>query len=882
VAKALVITEKPSVARDIVAALRGFHEEDGFWESDEYVVTFSVGHLVELLAPEDIDPAYKRWTLETLPILPEEFNLKQKSGAAERIRTIKKLLKRRDIERVINACDAGREGELIFREILEFLGISMPTKRLWLQSMTPEAIREGFSNLDAGEDYDNLGAAAACRSRADWLIGINATRALTRRLQGRKERTAWSAGRVQTPTLAILVSQELEILAHTPVPYWRLEARIRAETHEYTGTWFDPSFRASDQSPDARDDRIFDEAQARAIAAATEGQDGMARETRKPSRENAPPLFDLTSLQREANHRLGWSAKRTLNAAQRCYEVHKVLTYPRTDSRRLPTDYRGPVDEILEAFAAEGPFRSEAAKLIAQGLENTGRIFDDSKPSDHFAIIPTGRLPLEKLTRDDGRLFDLVVRRFLAAFYPPALWERVERVTEVAGNAFRSRSRTLQEPGWRSVVGQVEQEDQTLPPLISGQRETDGVPAACAEVAIQAEKTKPPPRITEARLLSLMENAGQYVDDDQLADVLHEKGIGTPATRADVIENLLMKGYVVRVGKGLRPTVKGIRLVDVLQRINIDRLASAKLTGEMEHDLRQVESGTRTAGEFMSEVADYTSDVIRKARGFDYEDLYPDEAPLGPCPGCGRPVYERSWFYRCKEVPDVSPEDDCQFRLWKDKAGRYMDRHSAQTLIEKGETGVLDGFMYRDGRTYSGSLKLEGLEVKLIHEAGSEGERVVDLPEYEVDDRPLGPCPRNHDSEVVETPTHYLCKSSLEEKAEGDDSKPCPFILPRTVCRREMTREEAEQYVRTGRTDMLTDFISRRGRPFGAALFVKENGRHGFDFARKTGAGSRKKTTRKKTTGKKTTRKKTPRKKTSTKKVRKKAAAKTRKAQKSS
>ncbi|MFQ5512998.1 MAG: DNA topoisomerase 3 [Myxococcota bacterium] len=865
--KALVITEKPSVARDIVAALGGFREVDGYWEGSTHLVTFSVGHIVELLAPEDIDPVYKRWTLDTLPILPQEFKLKQKSGASERVRTIKKLLARKDVERVINACDAGREGELIFREILEFLGCQMPVERLWLQSMTHDAIREGFSRLEDGSRYDTLGAAAACRSRSDWLIGMNATRALTRRLQGRRERTAWSAGRVQTPTLAILVGRELEILSHVPVPYWRIEARFTAEDHEYAATYFHPRFRAAEGKPEQKDDRIFDELHALAIARAVDGQMGSARESRKPSRETAPPLFDLTSLQREGNRRFGWSAKRTLNAAQRCYEVHKILTYPRTDSRCLPMDYRAEVDGILRRFATQSPFRAEAARLLENGLQNERRTFDDSKVSDHFAIIPTGKLPEGELRGDDARLFDLVSRRFLASFYPPAIWQRVERVTEVAGHSFRSRSRTLEVPGWRAVLGQIDQEDQALPPLRPGSHEVAGVGVTCNDVDLLAEKTRPPAHITEARLLSLMENAGQYVEDEDAADAMRERGIGTPATRADIIENLLLKGYVVRMGKALRPTVKGIRLIDVLRRIHIDRLSSPELTGEMEHDLQRVQHGELSADAFMREIVEYTSEIVDKARSFDYEDLYPDENPLGPCPGCGRPVYERSWFYRCKEVPDVTPEEDCPFRLWKDKAGRYLDRHTAQLLVEKGEAGPLDGFMYRDGRTYSGILKLEGMELKLIREAGSEGDRITDLPEYEVDDTPLGPCPRDHGSEIVETATHYVCRSALEKReGGGEGDPPCPFVLPRTVCRREITREEAEQYVRSGATEMLSDFISRRGRPFSAKLFHKENGRHGFEFAQRTGGG-RKKTTRKKATRKKTTRKKTTRKKAAAKKT---------------
>ncbi|MFQ5697611.1 MAG: DNA topoisomerase [Myxococcota bacterium] len=898
-AKALVITEKPSVARDIVAALGGFQEQDGFWESDDWVVTFSVGHIVQLLSPEDIDDRYKRWTLDTLPILPEEFRLKPKSGASERIRTIKRLLARADLDRVVNACDAGREGELIFREILQFLGSQKPVSRLWLQSMTPQAIRDGFAHLEPGERYEGLASAAACRSQSDWLIGMNATRALTRRLQARKERAAWSAGRVQTPTLAILVDHELKVLAHVPRDFWRIEAQFDAVSHSYAGVYFDPEFDSKSSPEDARDDRIFDKSRVTEILAAVRGQTGQARETRKPSRETAPPLFDLTSLQREANRRFGWSARRTLSAAQRCYEAHKLLTYPRTDSKALPNDYRRVVDEILTQFAAQGPFRREAADLLSSesGLQNTRRTFDDSKVSDHFAIIPTGKLPEGSLSSDDGRLFELVARRFLATFYPPAVWNRVERVTEVAGYSFRSRSRTLETPGWRAVVGQTEQEDQALPPLVPGRDSAEGVEVRTAGAESQADETRPPPRISEARLLSLMESAGRYVEDEEIADAMREKGIGTVATRADVIENLIQKGYLMRLGKGLRPTVKGIRLIDVLRRIQIDRLASSELTGELEFQLLEVEQGARSDAQFMKDIQEYTTQIVDRAVSFDYEDLYPDKDPLGTCP-CGKrkPVYERAWFYRCIEEPGVERDDDCPFRIWKDKSGRYIDRSTVKTLLEKKETRVLDGFSTRDGRIYKGILRLEDLELTLESAGSSDGERASSVPEYEVDERPLGPCPMGCGSEVIETPTHFRCRAGMEleakiealpadqrraRKRDKEAPKPCPMTLPRTVCKREITRDEAEHYLAEKRTEPLSDFISRYGRPFAATLFLKPNGRHGFEFAKRTGEGKgrggrkRPGTSRKRAPTRKATRKKTPRKKAAAKKsTRKKTAAK--------
>src|SRR5215468_217947 len=457
-AKALVITEKPSVARDIADALGGFREEEGYSEREDMIVTFAVGHLYELLAPEELDEKFKRWTLDVLPILPEEFRYKVKKGQADRIRTIQRLLRRDDVDSIVNACDAGREGELIFREIVENLESRKPVRRLWLQSMTDDAIRAGFRQLRRGEELQGLADAAACRAQSDWLIGMNATRALTKRLKSRKEKTSWSAGRVQTPTLAMLVDKEFEVLAHVPKPFWRVAAAFEHEGNRYEGSWFDPAFDAGDD-PDRKDDRIFDAARAAAIASAVAGAPALASETRKPSRESAPPLFDLTSLQREANRRFSWSARRTLSAAQRCYERHKVLTYPRTNSKCLPEDYRDTVAETLVSFASAqrrddgfADLAAAAARLRANGLENEARIFDNAGVSDHFAIVPTGALPRDPLTGDDKRLFDLVARRFFGAFHPPAQWERVERTTVAAGESFRSRARTLVVPGWRSVL----------------------------------------------------------------------------------------------------------------------------------------------------------------------------------------------------------------------------------------------------------------------------------------------------------------------------------------------------------------------------------------------------------------------------------------------
>jgi DNA topoisomerase-3 len=860
VAKGLVITEKPSVARDITAALGGFAEHDGYWENDRFVVTFAVGHLFELLEPEEIDDKYKRWTLDVLPILPETFQLKKKKGQADRIRVIEKLAKRDDVDRLINACDAGREGELIFREIARYLETKKPIERLWLQSMTHDAIREGFAHLMPGKQLEGLAQAAECRAYSDWLIGMNATRALTKRLKSRKETRAWSAGRVQTPTLALLVDKEFEVLAHVPRPFWRVSATFAAADHAYAAAWFDPAFREGEDS-EQKDDRIFDRARADAIVAAARAGTALAGETRKPSRESAPPLFDLTSLQREGNRRFGWSARRTLSAAQACYEAYKVLTYPRTDSRCLPNDYRATVDEVLAKLAAArgegvGDYAAGAQRLLRDGLLNTERVFDDAGVSDHFAIVPTGVLPRADMRGDARRLYDLVARRFLGAFHGPALWERVERTTVLANESFRTRARALMDPGWRAVLpaGDDEEAAGPLPRLAPGRDEAEGVAVRTQEVLAQEEETKPPARISEGRLLTLMENAGQDLDDEGLAAVMHEKGIGTPATRAEIIENLIGKGYALRQGKSLRPTVKGIRLIDTLHRIDETRLASAALTGEIEQHLREVEHGRRTAQSFLDEMREYTSEIVDRTKGFQYEDLYAKEAELGPCPACGRPVIEMAWFYRCKPV-DPLPEGqaDCPMRFWKDTSGRYIDRTAIAALLRDGKTPVLDGFTARSGRTYRASLEVDHDEWRMqVQPAGWNEEAASETPEYEVNTEPLGKCPfGGEECQVIETPTHFACTSWVADaeaqaafraakKAARDAGQPPPekpekpdhalFVFPRTVCKREITRDEALVYLREGKTELLTDFTSRHGRPFSAQLVLKDTGRHGFEF----------------------------------------------------
>ncbi len=822
--KQLVLTEKPSVARDFVAALGGkqaFATHDGFFESDKYVISWAVGHLLEFLAPEDIDAAYKRWRLQDLPIFPAEFALKPKAGQKARLDTLKKLFRRRDVAAVVNACDAGREGELIFREIYRFLANEKPFQRLWLQSMTPHAIRDAFDRLQPGEKFDGLGAAAECRAESDWLIGMNATRALTKRLQTRRERTPWSVGRVQTPTLALIVDRELEILSHQSSPYWQIKAVFAAPGHTYEGVWFNPENAAQDENGKARDDWIMDRAAAEAIAASVASKEGAAVEERKTSIERTPPPFDLTSLQREANRRYGYSASRTLQAAQRLYEEYKAITYPRTDSRCLPSDYEPKAKEVIQVLAGSPPYAEAAGLLVREGLRNSQAVFNDAGVSDHFALMPTEETP-HKLPPVEARIYDLVVRRFLGAFFPPAVWENIERTTTVEGERFRTRARALKELGWYLVYDRKGNGNGKLPPLEGGRGSV-----TVQEANIVEEETKPKPRITEAGLLNLMENAGKSIDDEELSAALRDKGLGTPATRAEIIEGLITRGYMKRAGKALAAAAKGIRLIDVLRRIRVERLASAALTGELERHLREIERGERTRADFSSEIRDYTKEIVEHAKDFSFDKLYAKEPPLGKCPLCAkRDVVEESLVYRCKGVE----KEKCTFVLWKEKHGRYLDRRTVATLLGDRKTPPLWGFFSREGNPFRAVLALEPdgqVQVKALQDAQDEEFQAP------VNPTPLGTCPLCKEGVVIETPQSYIC--SLGE------TKGCHFALARKLLGRTMTREEAITYVHEGRTPFLDGFISRRGRPFRAALILGDHGRHTWEFP------SREETTKSKT-----------------------------------
>ncbi len=875
--KWLVVTEKPSVAADVAKAIGGFEKLGEYYESSTHVVTWAVGHILELFAPEDIDPKFKRWLIQDLPIIPEKFEYKPKSGQEKRLDLIKKLASKKEIVGIVNACDAGREGELIFREIFDYCDTGKKSKRLWLQSMTANAIRTEFQRLREGKEYDSLADAARCRSESDWLIGMNITRAMTRRLATRAKRgEAWSIGRVQTPTLALVVKREMEILAHRAEPYWTIESTFSTPTHEYSGYWYDPAFKKVAQTEDEegaaigeKDDRIFDKSRLDSILKDLHAGKSTARasETRKESREIAPQLFDLTLLQREANRRFGMSASRTLQAAQRLYEKHKLLTYPRTDARYLPEDYETVVSDILAGFASGTmPHAKTCAEILKRGLLNKARIFNNKEISDHFAIIPTGEFPSEPLEGDDARIFDLVLKRFLAAFMPVAVWAKVERTTFVGKHQFRTRVQDLQEPGWREVYGLDSEEESRLPRLdaMNVKALSDGAYPVDPLVFLPAESlTKPPSRLTEAKLLFLMEHCGRSLEDDDIAEALREKGIGTPATRAEVIENLVGKEYVVRVGRFLKPTVKGIRLVDIVGRIPVSLLASVELTGEMEYDLKLMEKGKKSRRDFMNDMIRFTEDMVTKTKDFDYDGLYVKDQALGTCPLCKKgKVMETFWSYRCTE------SKTCEFNVWKEKNQRYIDRSVMADILKNGRIGPLD-FHTNGGVPYSAWLGTAGTGIMLYDETGkametAPGAEIKILGEYPIEQTFLGV-----PGKIIETETSYMCeflsdasaaavsngtaaedakpkkkskakegkdtgkasaKKPAKEPAKKKPAKKKIARMPKLLCQHPVSLEDFRNYVLTGTTAEILDFKSKKGRPFGASLHMKPDGSFEFKF----------------------------------------------------
>src|SRR6266513_645548 len=708
-AKALIIAEKPSVASDIAKALGGFKKQDDYYESDQYVLSSAVGHLLELAVPEGHEVKRGKWTFAHLPVIPPHFDLKPIEKNETRLKLLVRLIKRKDVDALINACDAGREGELIFRYIVRHAKTNKPIKRLWLQSMTPAAIREGFNALREDVSMRPLADAAVCRSESDWLVGINGTRAMTAFNSKTGGFHLTTVGRVQTPTLAIVVEREERIKAFVPKDYWEIHGTFDAKAGTYPGRWFDESFsRDKEGDTDLKPERVWEMRRAEAIRDRCLGRPGVVSEESKPTTQAAPPLYDLTSLQREANGRFGFSASRTLQIAQALYERHKVITYPRTDSRALPEDYIETVKQTLKSMAAT-PYGAFAGKILKEDwVKPNKRIFNNAKVSDHFAIIPTS-LATKHLHEDEAKLYDMVAKRFLAIFYPAAEFLITTRITRVESEPFKSECKVLVKAGWLEVYGREAAEagegGNQLVPVQAGER------VQTKEIEVKQAQTKAAPRFSEATLLGAMEGAGKLVEDEELREAMAERGLGTPATRAQIIENLIAEEYVHRNNTELQPTGKAFMLLALLRGLSIEEPSKPELTGEGEFKLKQMEHGRLSRPEFMKEIADMTRHIIERAKAYPGDEVPGDFGDLNtPCPRCGGVIKENYRRFQCQK---------CDFSLPTFLSSRFMEPEEVERLIREKQLGPLQGFRSRQGRPFAAIIRLNA-EHKLEFDFGNQ------------------------------------------------------------------------------------------------------------------------------------------------------------------
>ncbi|MEY2563238.1 MAG: topoisomerase [Verrucomicrobiota bacterium] len=805
--KSLIIAEKPSVATDLARVLGKFKKEKDFFENEQYVISWAVGHVVELQMPEDIDKKkYGFWRLETLPIIPDKFELKPSESSKDRFNVLKKLIARKDFDWLINACDAGREGELIFTNLCRLAKNKHPVKRLWLQSMTPQAIRDGFAHLRDGSEMAGLADAARSRSESDWLIGINGTRAITKRMFGSRAGNVASVGRVQTPTLAIVYARELEIRNFKPRGYWRVIAKFGIAKGEYEGTYQRPDFKKNDDEHD-RIDRLWDQAKAEAIVAACQGHPpASVSEEKKASSQIAPRLYDLTTLQREANGRYGFSAKRTLQIAQALYERHKMLTYPRTDSRALPEDYLPVVKQTLANLS--GTLQTHAEKALAQNwVRPNKRIFNNAQISDHFAIIPTTS-EAKHLDEAEAKIYDLVARRFVAVFFPAAEYDITTRLSQIGAHKFKTEGKVLNSAGWLEVYGKNTVDDDSakaLPPLSAEDKQQ----AKTLEAALQAETTKPPPRYTEATLLSAMETAGKLVEDEESAEAMKERGLGTPATRADTIDGLIYQKYMDRQQRELVPTAKAEQLIQFLEAVKASDLTSPAMTGEWEHQLRLMQHGKFSREKFMAAIVEETKGIVERVKGFEEDDSIARETDI-ISPTDGKPLRETLRGYKSQ---------DGEFMLYKVIGGRKMEESEIRELVEKGVVGPLDGFISNKTRAiFAATLKLVKDEEKGKWKAEYDFGDKVDLGSVESfwTDPATG-------AELCEVGSSYV----LREKENGEWKQ--VFRIPRLMCKREVTREQVVHLIEQGKTPLIQGFISKKGRPFDAFL-VRNDARVRWEF----------------------------------------------------
>ncbi len=907
--KTLVIAEKPSVAQDIVRALTPiagkFEKHEDHFESETYVVTSAVGHLVEIQAPEKFDVKRGKWSFAHLPVIPPYFDLKPVDKTKTRLNAVIKQAKRKDVGALVNACDAGREGELIFRLIEQYAGtqkagqtipLGKPVQRLWLQSMTPQAIRDGFDKLRSNQQMQGLADAARSRSEADWLVGINGTRAMTAFNSRDGGFFLTTVGRVQTPTLAVVVEREEQIRKFISRDYWEVHAQFDAAAGTYPGKWFNTAWKKDAEDAEKKADRVWSAAEAEAIVQAVKGAKATVTEEAKPTTQASPLLFDLTSLQREANGKFGFSAKTTLSLAQSLYERHKALTYPRTDSRALPEDYLPVAKDTFNMLADSGMKHLAPHALTALNngyIKPSKRIFDNAKVSDHFAIIPTLQAP-SGLSEAEQKLYDLVVRRFMAVFFPSAEYMVTTRISTAAGHSFKTEGKVLVKPGWLAIYGKEAANE--VDDAKEGDKGQNLVAVAPGEqvgvgsIETKPLKTRPPARYSEATLLGAMEGAGKMVDDDELREAMQEKGLGTPATRAAIIEGLINEKYMLRDGREMIPTAKAFQLMTLLRGLGVEELSKPELTGEWEYKLSQMEQGKLSREDFMKQIADMTEHIVKKAKEYDRNTIPGDYATLStPCPTCGGVVKENYRRYACvgKDAgADDTAAAGCGFSFGKTPAGRTFEQTEVEQFLRDKKIGPLEGFRSKAGWPFTSEIALKYNEEeknwKLEFDFGNDknSEETGEIVDF-TGSESLGACPKCGGA-VHEHGSNYVCEKSVPTEAQPTPT--CNFKSGKIVLQQVVEREQIAKLLSAGKTDLLEKFVSNRTRrAFKAFLsWNAEEDKVVFEFEPRTSKFPPRKTPAKyaagaktaagKTTGKAAAKTKAPAKKAAAKKT---AAAKT-------
>ena len=789
--KTLIIAEKPSVAADLVKVLgaKSFKKETAYYESDTTIVSHAIGHLVGIADPKDIDEKYKAWDMKTLPMLPEKFPLVALPTTRGHLSALGKLIKRKDVTTIINACDAGREGELIFYYIVDYVlkgNFKGKTfKRLWMQSMTPAAIKDAFEHLRTEEDMVNLRNAALCRSEADWLVGMNGSRGLTAYNSSMGGFQITPCGRVQTPTLAIIVKREEERNRFVPKKYWTIEASFKNNSAVYQGKWFETENKD-------RQKQIFDEKRVQEILAKCKGKKGSIEETTAPSQQKCGQLYDLTTLQREANNRFGFSAKTTLSIAQSLYEHYKATTYPRTDSRCLPEDYVAPVKATLGKI--EGPLQKFAQEALEKNyVKRTPKVFDNSKISDHFAIIPTGVVP-KGLSEAEEKIYTMICQRFIAVFFPPAQYLNTTRITTVESETFITEGKILVDPGFKAIYGKESDEDSNIPQL-------DGNSAKTTALEASEDFTKPPAHYTESTLLSMMESAGKLVEDDEIRDAMKERGLGTPATRAAIIEKLVSDKYVVRDGKEMIPTAKAFDLIKVLSAMNCEALTSPELTGEWEYKMDLISKGKESREAFMNGIVEMTKTMVKNIKGFKEVDTT-GEASFSPVNG--KKVFET--------VSRYTTEDGIVIR--KIIGGKHLTESEIVELLTKRKIGPLTGFRSKKGAEFSAVLTIN--DENKIEFVFDEKPEEIELGEV------IGKSPVDG-SNVYETLTGYVSDSFVKKEPSG-------ITLPKILLGKEIPLDEIKKLLEGQKTSLIKGFRSNKTHRLFDAYLTLVKGKLKFEF----------------------------------------------------